>query len=146
MDPETVLDKLNIIKDGTIVSNEKYLNCNLKIDLKQHQVSMIHAMKKMEVSSIPINEDDMYIDTNVGICGDDVGTGKSLSILGLISDNIKIKQRTNYDVTTNYFTVYRSTCNQPLPTNVIVVPHTVIKQWVKYIETNTFEMRTRHRR
>lgn len=137
MDPETVLDKLKIIKDGTIMSNEKQLHCELKIELKQHQVSMINAMKKMETSSISIGEDDMHINTNVGICGDDVGTGKSLSILGLISDNKKIKQRTHFDITTNYFTVYRSTRKEPLPVNVIIVPHTVIKQWIKYIETQT---------
>ena len=137
MDPDTVLDKLKLIKDGTIMSNEKHVNCQLKIELKQHQVSMINAMKKMETSSISM-ENDVHIDTNVGICGDDVGTGKSLSILGLISDNKEIKQRTNYDVTTNYFTVYRSTRNEPIPINVIVVPHTIVKQWTKYIETQTY--------
>jgi len=138
MDPDTVLDKLKIIKDGTIMSNEKHLNCKLKIELKQHQVSMINAMKKMETSSISIGEEDMHMDTNVGICGDDVGTGKSLSILGLISDNKNIKQRTNYDVTTNYFTVYRSSRTESVHMNVIVVPHTIIKQWSTYIETQTY--------
>lgn len=130
--------KLSIVKDGTIASNEKYLHCQLKIDLKQHQLSMIHAMKKMEASSISIGENDMHIDTNVGVCGDDVGTGKSLSILGLISESKTIKQRMHYDMTTNYFTVYQSTRQEPIPANVIVVPHTVLKQWKKYIDTQTY--------
>lgn len=137
MDPETVLDKLKIIKNGTIMSNEKQLSCKLKIDLKQHQVSMINAMKKMESSSISI-ENNTHLDTNVGVCGDDVGTGKSLSILGLISENKKIKQRTQFELTTNHFTVYQSTHHEPVQINVIVAPHTVVKQWTKYIDTQTY--------
>jgi SNF2 family DNA or RNA helicase len=137
MDPESVVEKLQIIKEGTIRTNESQLHCALKIELKQHQISMIHAMKKMEASSIPLG-DDMHVDTNVGVCGDDVGTGKSLSILGLISENKKIKQRTHYEVTTNYFTVYQSTRREPMKINVIVVPHSIVKQWERYIETQTY--------
>ena len=57
--------------------------------LKPHQLSMIHEMNKLELNSFKCNNNNTIYDvkTSIGILADSVGSGKTLSILGLISNN-----------------------------------------------------------
>lgn len=133
----TSQDKLHITKHGTIKPNLSRVHCNLKIELKNHQISMINAMKAIESNNVTI-ENDTMLETCVAVCGDDVGSGKSLSMLGLISEKSDIKSKRMYKVTSGYFNVVHVDKKNPIPVNIIVVPHHVFKQWEKYIATHTY--------
>lgn len=137
MDPETSEKKLHMITHGTLMSNEAQLQGRLKMELKQHQVSMINAMKTLEQKAVVMHA-NTELHTHVGICGDDVGTGKSLSVLGLISEFTTIKHRTKYYKTTPFFSVSQQTDRVSMQVNVIVVPHSIHAQWVHYIEQHTY--------
>ena len=72
---------------------------NIKIQLKPHQLAMIYAMNNLEESKkikIPSMDPDTdeWFETSVGCLCDKVGSGKSLTTLGLISNNPKRKSTT----------------------------------------------------
>ena len=67
----------------------------ISIPLKPHQLAMIYAMRNLEQSDkIPIvtnqygmdHSEENYFQTSFGSLCDKVGSGKSLSILGLIAN------------------------------------------------------------
>ena len=78
---------------------------DLKIDLMEHQKTIIYYMNKLERNgNIKINNfynfdinneinSNVIIDTNIGIFSDSSGTGKSLSIVGLLTESINIIDR-----------------------------------------------------
>ena len=63
----TSKEKLEIINKGTIPSNLSRLSCKLKIELKNHQISMINAMKALEKNRLKL-DDDSELETWVGVC------------------------------------------------------------------------------
>lgn len=134
---KTSHDKLRITTHGTIKPNLSRVHCNLKIELKNHQISMINAMKAIESNDTTI-DNNAQLETCVAICGDDVGSGKSLSMLGLISEKSDIKSKRMYETTSNYFNVVHVDDRKPIQTNIVVVPHHIFKQWEKYITTHTY--------
>ena len=110
---------------------------NIKIQLKPHQLAMIYAMNNLEESQkikIPsVDPDtDEWFETSVGCLCDKVGSGKSLTTLGLISNNpkrkstIKVSRQYGLITTYKYYKKY-------VPINLLVVPHNIIKQWENYI-------------
>jgi hypothetical protein len=80
--------------------------------------------------------------SNIGIIGDNVGAGKSLSALAIIAAEPK---RDKYHFPQQYFQegglgliLYENKLDYPiLQSNLIVVPHSVINQWEKYIKDQT---------
>ena len=122
----------------------------LKIILKQHQLSLIYKCRELENSSIDsYNIDGINIKTKFGIMGDIVGSGKTLSILGLIETEKNVKTKipkyySNHFISyidstkLNYNIFINSNDKKYFPnTNVIIVPHNIYKQWSSSIEENT---------
>lgn len=130
-------EKLAIVKNGTIPMNMSRISCNLKIDLKNHQITMINSMKALENNTITL-EDNSELETCVGVCGDDVGAGKSLSMLGLISEKSEIRTKRKYQITSNFFNLLHPDRGMTLPLNIIVVPHHIFGQWETYISAHTY--------
>ena len=119
----------------------------LKITLKQHQLALINRCRILENSSNNAYiADNHNIKTKFGIVGDIVGSGKTLTILGLIETEKSIKSsipkyfsNTCISYIDNNSTNYVNYSNKKefLNTNVIVVPHNIYKQWSSTIETHT---------
>ena len=116
--------------------------------LKDHQLTSVCKMQLIENSSAhkidtkllcPNNNFYMsssYISSRIGILADRVGSGKSLAILSIIAlnpylDNIDILENSNQTLINMY------SLNKYIRTNIIVVPHNIIKQWEKYIRNET---------
>ena len=112
----------------------------IKTPMKPHQLTMLNACLDIENDNI-INE--THISSRVGIICDLVGSGKSLSALSIIANSSlappKEKPSKTFDqyglismkqITSKKFTVY-------IPLNILVVPHTIVKQWNEYIKNNT---------
>ena len=82
------------------------------VPLKPHQRAMIHAMVEHEKSSMTgISYKNSSTYTNYGILGDEVGSGKSLVVLGFIAykkhHKISMKRNALYPYSkSNFFTVY----------------------------------------
>lgn len=119
---------------------------HISIKLLDHQRTIIYKMQQLEESGIiktDKNADDIdytkknnciNINTNIGILGDKVGAGKTLTTVSLISMNKKLKDRNAIISGEQYFTLSYETKNKKLDCNLIVVPQKILHQW-----NNTFK-------
>lgn len=119
----------------------------MKIQLKQHQLALIHKCRQLEKSSTePYIVGSLNIKTRFGIIGDVVGSGKTLSVLGLIETMKSVKTTIPKYYSNPYVSyidssdsTYTNYSNKKMyeNTNVIIVPHNIYKQWSSAIEKNT---------
>jgi hypothetical protein len=72
---------LNIINEHT---NEAIQPELIKISLKPHQLKMLYKCLELEQKKIKNNFNNNIIETFIGVIGDQVGSGKSYIILGII--------------------------------------------------------------
>jgi SNF2 family DNA or RNA helicase len=116
----------------------------IKVPLRPHQRALIAAMKEREMASmngIPYHGTKTYAD--YGVLGDEVGSGKSLVILGYLAH---LKEQGGFSQVKNtlyrysyshLFTVYSRTYPDTSGTSLIVVPHTLFRQWQTYTKLHT---------
>jgi SNF2 family DNA or RNA helicase len=127
----------------------------ISLPLKYHQLNMIEHCKKLEnTTNNPImvkrtssdGEYEYAISGRHGIIGDIVGSGKTLSVLGLISDTKDTPLENNhYDcfrdsISSNFKSIctrYPKKSIEEIKTTLVVVPHTIFKQWVNTITNQT---------
>jgi hypothetical protein len=120
----------------------------IKIPLKQHQLALIHRCRLLENSSNEAyNEANYNIKTRIGIIGDVVGSGKTLSVLSLIETEKSLKTCIPKYYSNSYISFINEKNSSYNPnqsglkkldnTNVILVPHNIYKQWSITIETHT---------
>lgn len=111
---------------------------DVKISLKPHQLSMIYSMNELETSDC--DNSDYNVKSNVGILADNVGSGKTLTVLGLISSN---KTLTDFKIIPQCFNSMiavqykKNKTKISVDTNIIVVPHTILTQWEDTIKNQT---------
>mgnify|MGYP001328750445 CR=1 FL=1 len=83
-----VQTRLDIINNGNLDHRSDYTECtNIQIELKDHQKTMLKAMQNLENGITLDMNKDFSIHTNIGICADSTGSGKSIEILAHIADN-----------------------------------------------------------
>jgi hypothetical protein len=123
---------------------------DIKIPLKYHQLSLINYCQHLETSTehpfifsetTEKGNYDYEVSSKNGIIGDIVGSGKTLSILGLIAStktkSINTPEFENKDCSSNYCRI--KCVSQPLIQSgevnitMVVVPHTIFKQWDKTV-------------
>ena len=116
----------------------------IKVPLRPHQKALIAAMKEREMAcmnGIPYYGTKTFAD--YGVLGDEVGSGKSLVILGYLAH---LKEQGEFQQTRNslyrysyshLFTVYSKTYPDMSGTSLIVVPHTLFRQWQTYTKLHT---------
>ncbi len=110
---------------------------DITIQLKPHQLAMIHQMTELEnPERKKINSSETFT-TSFGALCDKVGSGKSLTILGLISSNKKLEMRERCVRSFGSKVSVFKKVDKYLPINIIVVPHGIINQWEGYIKDNT---------
>lgn len=130
--------RLGIIQ-GTIdnqKSIERYSTARLAVSLKEHQSYSLFYMKQLEDQNLSM--DNCCVKTNVGIYSDCVGAGKSFTLLSLIGVNPKTKESQIHEVhgVNNVYVCKNHTCESNR-TTLIVVPHSICKQWEDYIHDHT---------
>ena len=118
----------------------------ISIPLKPHQLAMIYAMRQLEEEEkIPITDQavnsyqriDSYFKTSFGSLCDKVGSGKSLSVLGLIANKKVLSTKPKCAKTyCNKIQMY-SSYQYNIPLNLLVVPHGIMGQWCNYITEQT---------
>lgn len=132
-----------VMEEGPKVSNEE-LDGKITLSLKDHQRRLVHEMRRLE--NCPYTYTNY---ANMGYLCDEVGTGKSLTMLSLIAGN---KQPTCGEYHKVPFINpigtpparllmfdYRDeeAKVKTIRSSLLVVPHTIYSQWMKYIETDT---------
>ena len=138
--------RINILRNGMLNSNSpKYTSTldGIKLPLKEHQLTLLHSTLCLEASACCIVQiGNIKYQSNIGIIADNVGGGKSISVLALITVKPTIEYTELPNQFINYenmgFIVYTNETNRTiLKGNLIIVPHSIFLQWDKYIKKFT---------
>ena len=117
---------------------------SIKISLRAHQRAIIHSMIGLENNlrkGYDISGEKLY--SRFAVLGDSVGVGKSLMVLGHIaamkgkaplSSYRGLNQYSNKNVFSFVEHSYTDLSNSPA---LLVVPHTLFRQWKTYIDDQT---------
>lgn len=117
---------------------------SIKIPLHPHQRAIMAKMEDLEQSlmnGMPVENE--IVTSNYGILGDSVGSGKSLMILGHIARLASVKPITkksciNPQSDSNFFSVRTKEIKDISEAGcLIIVPHTLYRQWADYITKQT---------
>ncbi len=125
---------------------------NFGVKLKSHQLAAIKSCIDLENNGVDMQQDRILeerfknIKSNIGVLGDKVGSGKSYTILGLIASNetplIKFNHTMIYgNNNINVDLKDRDIDRRKVMTNIIVVPHSIVKQWEKCIQNADANMK-----
>lgn len=114
----------------------------IKLKLKDHQLKLLKKCIELESDDIIYSQNNnIKIKTKIGIIGSTVGSGKSISILALITHPISIRHYPIYKTFNDYFNIEDNSLTSynyiDKNINVIVIPHNIFMQWKVYIELQT---------
>lgn len=113
----------------------------IKTPLKPHQKTLLAAACNLEQGgfSVPQESECKKITTTIGVLCDKVGSGKSLVISSIIAESPYLKTSLPHEITFGgtISLSYTLKENPYAPINIILVPHTIIKQWSGYISKQT---------
>lgn len=111
----------------------------LRIHLRDHQKTVIHAMQSREKYRVPRSppsgEGTAYWGSDRGILADETGRGKTLSILGLVACGISPSGSYYVESDNGIMVIPRDVADTGA--TLIVVPHTLYAQWKEFIEEDT---------
>ena len=134
---------------------------NIKLPLKLHQLTMMEKCRLLEESSnksikflnignsfsAPLDYTEesgtlVEFKSKIGIIGDIVGSGKTLSVLSIIANKKDLNNFNLPNIFKNKFIYYKENLEDANDThkssyNIIVVPHTVFKQWCDTLNNYT---------
>ena len=136
-----------IITKGTIhpIGDKVKTPQNIKLELKDHQKRILHEMLQREDYEYRLIDGQ-----NLLFLCDNVGSGKTISILSLISERPFVKsvwknryylprsklskyEQEKYKISGVKFDKDITTFNS----NLLIIPHSIYNQWEKYIGDNT---------
>lgn len=144
--PEYLLKALNVGFQNQLTAESKQIQQPqaVKIQLRAHQKALIHEMLERERASMAgIQFRNTKTFTNYGVLGDEVGSGKSLVVLGYLAHlkeqgDIPQQQSILYPYSnTHFFSISSRQYKDTSGTSLIVVPHTIYRQWQDYCKSHT---------
>jgi len=131
--------------DETYPHTEEVEGINIR--LWPHQRTLLHRCLMLENTKVPLKSfkslastatDDDFLQTQMGIIGDAVGSGKSYVILALIhqtrDDNVPTNESTIKAYGSNKVIMCFSERCRNVKTNLLVIPHNLVSQWSHYIK------------
>ncbi len=144
------LRSIHILNDGyryalTNESKRCEQPADIKVPLRPHQMAVLYEMRQRELDlNVGLDSSGAKLFSSFAIMGDNVGVGKSLMILGHVS-NLK---RQDPIQSRSKLTDFSSGCLYSVESYqygidvsnagcLIVVPHTLYKQWETYIKEQT---------
>jgi len=122
---------------------------HIKIPLKIHQRTLLHAARKLETNRPNgiLCKDGAQMYTKYGVIADRVGSGKSLVALSLIgmerpqTEMYMAEASTNQDVVViKKYDEHKKLLDEGFnPTNasLLVIPHSLVSQWERYVKEQT---------
>lgn len=126
---------------------------NIVVPLKNHQKASLKRMIWMETNKLfPItpespeytaDEHITSLSTTVGFLCDQVGSGKSLTMISLATLTHEIPDR-DHDIQVHkektFYTRSNHVTFNDVDCNLIIIPHTIVDQWTKYLQTQTINV------
>lgn len=133
--------KLQICDGNTLPDDTKIYDkvINFSLQLKPHQLQILERMIELEHNDIDINDTE-YIQTEVGILANKVGSGKSLCILALIEQEKRLENRQmiKAKIGKSITIMNKNKSREIKGGNLIVSPHHIMKSvWENYIKSYT---------
>ena len=116
----------------------------IKVPLHAHQRAVLKKMEELEqglTNGMPVGNQTLF--SNCGILGDSVGVGKSLMVLAHIArlktmPKIAKQYSVRNSQTANMFSLTSvDYSNATEAGSLIIVPHTLFRQWTAYIKDQT---------
>ena len=134
----------NVYKNSLTEDSPKEKQPNdIKIQLRPHQLTLLHSMKEREhtlINGMPYAENEELF-TRYAILGDNVGSGKSIVVLAHIANTLNepLHNITYYhkSMSPAFYSTYKMKQTDLSLTNLILVPHVLYKQWEKYCSEQT---------
>ena len=112
-------------------SNSQEQPENIELPLFKHQKTLLTRMQNLESNNRIVLDDtdnSNMIDTNFGIIADKVGSGKTLTCVSLISQNIPPKKGYYYLQGFRYASLIKKMPNEN-QIDLVIVPHSLVNQW-----------------
>jgi hypothetical protein len=116
----------------------------IKVPLREHQRAIIQAMAEREKASLEgFTCGKITTYTSYGVLGDEVGSGKSLAVLGyiaLMKNNNQYANKCRMLLPNSrpcFFTVYTKEYKNINGSSLVIVPHTIFRQWQDYCKSQT---------
>jgi hypothetical protein len=128
--------------DSSITQQPAHITTNLRI----HQLAVLAAMKTKEQQlkqgyNVQITGGREVIHSNFAVLGDRVGVGKTLMALGHISQMTnelnQLPLTLNEKSTPHLYSMFIPDTNDNMFSNLVIVPHTLFRQWQDTIRTQT---------
>jgi hypothetical protein len=114
---------------------------NVKIQLKSHQLATIKKAIQLEENDFDLTNNTFTyrFRTRIGVIGDKVGSGKSLSVIGLIDTKPYVDHKSKYICAkqNEFFTeqmIIEKRIEPIYPTSLLIIPHGISKQWQNYLK------------
>lgn len=138
---------MNDILDRSITNTAPVVDCppnTLKVTLRSHQQAAMAAMERTEhqlTNGMDCSGEILY--SSYGILGDSVGVGKSLMVLGHIARLTIIPPldrmpSLGYNSSNQVFSIKKDPITDISEAGaLIIVPHTLFRQWADYIKKQT---------
>lgn len=141
------INHLNIVYNNSLNEDTPIVEIPpvFNLPLHDHQKGVIAKMESLEeelMSGTCVNNNE-HIYSNYAILGDSVGVGKSLMVLGHIARMNLIAPLTKYNSihrlsSSNFFSIKRKKYFDISEAGcLLVVPHTLFRQWSDYIQKQT---------
>jgi hypothetical protein len=81
------------------------------------------------------NENNLRIGSNIGIYGEQVGSGKTLGMITLLLENKKLDDKPIYHTSNRYTTISEiNNLDEIININLIMVPKNIQHQWIKTLD------------
>jgi hypothetical protein len=128
--------------ESPIAQQPAHITTNLRI----HQLAILAAMRTKEQQlhegySVQVPGGREVIHSNFAVLGDRVGVGKTLMTLGHISQMTnelnQLPLTLNEKSTSHFYSTFYPDANDNMFSNLIIVPHTLFRQWQDTIRTQT---------
>lgn len=131
------LSQITAISDDTPSAEQP---SKIKIPLKVHQLKLLYRCIELESGYKQIDK-DTKMTTRCGIIGDKVGAGKSYVALSLVANNHDFKGKSGI-LHHNPMDLYsiigeKNSTLTYMDTTLLIVPHSIVGQWSKYIKDQT---------
>lgn len=144
--PQVLLKSLNVAFENelTTQSPKALQPQQIKMALRPHQLAVLAAMAERENGSMTgyqFRSTRTY--ATYGVLGDEVGSGKSLMVLSYIAalkgqqDPVERQSVLVPHSSRNLFTINTRTFKDMSKTSLIIVPHTIYRQWQDYCKNQT---------
>jgi hypothetical protein len=130
---------VNELSENTSITEGTKTPDTIKTQLKPHQLTILSEARKLETEKYKVIGNHK-VSCNIGVLCDKVGSGKSLEMLSIIASNPLVNKQLDC-IKSFSDTIMCQMIDVPqshiIPCNIIVVSHSIIKQWIDYIKKHT---------